>query len=169
MSSILSTQLSRCSKYALVWSLKMNFLKEDDHLEQQQSQPTYQADPLHTPPLLVNRLIKHKYLSTSLVGMWDNTLCVVLAWIYHSSDVTRITQFGLFAEDLNNNIMFAHQLQLNCFTLSICIERVGIISNLWLKDGIAVTTMSSHQSQTNKSKTTPGSISATFFTLYHYL
>ena len=127
----------------------MNFLKEDDHLEQQQSQPTYQADPLHSPPLLVNRLIKHKYLTTSLVGMWDNTLSVVLAWIYHSSDVTRITQFGLFAEDLNNNIMFPHQLQLNCFTLSICIARVGIISNLWLKDDIAVTTMSSHQSQTN--------------------
>ena len=161
MSSILSTQLSRCSKYALVWSLKMNFLKEDDHLEQQQSQPTYQADPLHTPPLLVNSLIKHKYLSTSLVGMWDNTLCVVLAWIYHSSDVTRITQFGLFAEDLNNNIMFAHQLQLNCFTLSICIESRDNIKSMtkrWhccdndvitSKSDKCQTSMSSHQSQTN--------------------
>ena len=49
-----------------------------------------------------------------------------------------ITQFGVFAEDLNNNIMFPHQLQLNCFTLSICIKRVEIISNLWLKDGLAV-------------------------------
>ena len=48
-------------------------------------------------------------------------------WSYNMIETT---QFGLFAGDLNNNIMFPHQLQLNCFTLSICIERVGIISNL---------------------------------------
>ena len=61
--------------------------------------------------------------------------CPCFLWTLHGFSFPIV---GVFAEDFNNNIMFTHWL-LNCFTLSTCIKRVSIISNLWLKDDIAGT------------------------------